>query len=334
MRRITIIYPDGVPHNVIATRVDVTLDGNILLTYFDNGVECFTEIVNVNGTWCKSPGITYFPSVNELRPYDPMYSNNIIYSLPNVMHSISNILSRTRPVAQPQMAQQVQTVDPPPPYRPKEKEVIRPMPKKPPKEKALVEEINNTPSNPVFNYYVVLYDDGQYTYFHELQNLIDDLNNNRSFNTYPIYEYELNSRKDSYEFNDALYSIKHYSDNKTYLRMVARAISRVIELNRIRKHADRIKEISPSVNIGGRDFTIRVNFAYCIDEDFYQDVVSRSAQIIPDENHNQISPRSYESVRVLLEYISNEQLKANFIDRNGDSVKGLKENQDNRGSHR
>ena len=315
-KNITIIYPDNTIHNVVVTRVDETLDGRILITYFDNERECFTEIVNINGVWHKNPDHGYFPPESELMPYNPILNDQIINSLPNKMYSINN-----KPYKQAtQMASSGGTIPPTPPLPPKNKkdEEIKiqfPIPK--PKEKK--DTVKQIKKDQYIDIYIVMLDKGENVEFYNIQKMINDLLQGKPLDNYPIYKYGKSDMDNSYAFN----YIMPFLTKSNRLQ-----IAKIIQQNKmIRINSELIKEcLIPDTNI-------RLNFAYCRDKDFYNNIISRSKLIIPDknapivpinstkttsfgfDNHIRIEEEKSNNneIRDLLEAISNRTLKAKFI---------------------
>ena len=87
-REIRIIYPGGLNHIIKAQYVQVTKDGRYVLNYLEsrrgNYVPSFTEIINIDGKWSKSP-FHYKYEEYDFLEYDRELSDKIISELPDNM---------------------------------------------------------------------------------------------------------------------------------------------------------------------------------------------------------------------------------------------------------
>lgn len=87
-REIRIIYPGGLDHIIKAQYVQVTKDGRYVLNYLEsrrgNYVPSFTEIINIDGKWSKSP-FHYKYEEYDFLEYDRELSDKIISELPDKM---------------------------------------------------------------------------------------------------------------------------------------------------------------------------------------------------------------------------------------------------------
>lgn len=87
-KRINIIFPGLIKQKIIVNSVNCTKDGKFILNYYidQDGYleEDYSEIINVDGKWCKYPFKKRFESYDFLE-FDKIISDKVIEELPDEM---------------------------------------------------------------------------------------------------------------------------------------------------------------------------------------------------------------------------------------------------------
>ncbi len=97
-KRVKIVDSSNVSREAIVYRVDITMGGTIVISYYDienNNTNSFSEIIYRDGTWCKTP---YHLKWEEyvFRPYNEEISNEII----NELEVIEELVPKIKPLKQ------------------------------------------------------------------------------------------------------------------------------------------------------------------------------------------------------------------------------------------